>query len=71
MKFKYLIIAFTIIIVFFLLVLVMLPFLVPDTLSENLRYMTLPLTFFLSVLAYSSFLIIGFFRFLKERIGLH
>jgi len=47
LKFKYLIIAFTIIIVFFLLVLVMLPFLVPDTLSENLRYMTLPLTFFM------------------------
>ena len=51
MKFKYLIIAFSILIVLFLLITALLPLIIPDPAqTANLRYMTSPLLFFMSAI---------------------
>jgi hypothetical protein len=51
LKFKYLIIAFSILIVFFLLITALLPLLIPDPAQAvNLRYVTSPLLIFMSVI---------------------
>jgi len=67
LKFKYLIIAFSILIVFFLLITALLPVLFPGpTHSINFRYATFPLLLFMSVILVS----LGIFFLLNYRLFL-
>jgi len=67
LKFKYLIIAFSILIVFFLLITVLMPLLIPDPVySVNLRYVVSPLLILMSVILVS----LGIFFLFNYRLFL-